>query len=248
MSTALLEVQSVSKSYGGLQAVSDISFTVESGDIYGVIGPNGAGKSTLFNMVAGLTRPSAGSVRFRQQDVTALPAYKKCRAGIGRTFQAAQSFSHHTVMENLMAAYYGPAPSFSAWFSSSVPPADSEHIHAILHLTGLTHLADTYPRDLNNLQLQKLSIGMALVNRPTVLLLDEPSGGLIESEVLELDQFIRDLNARGVTIVLIDHKMSLVMALCKKIIVIAAGKFVAKGTPEDILNNAQVKEVYLGNS
>lgn len=248
MTTAILEVQLISKSFGGLQAVSDISFSVQPGDIYGVIGPNGAGKSTLFNMVAGLIRPSAGAVRFQQQDVTALPAYKKCRKGIGRTFQAAQSFSHHTVQENLMAAYFGPAPSLGAWFSSTVSREGMDHIRAILQLTGLSCMAGIYPRDLNNLQLQKLSIGMALVNRPALLLLDEPSGGLIESEVLELEQFIREINAQGTTIVLIDHKMSLVMSLCKNMIVIAAGKFVAQGTPEEILINAQVKEVYLGNS
>lgn len=247
MTPALLEIQSLSKSFGGLQAVSDISINVEAGDIHGVIGPNGAGKSTLFNMVAGLITPSSGTVRFLQRDITALAAYKKCRLGIGRTFQAAQSFAHHTVLENLMAAYFGPAPSLKAWFASKAPDEDLQAIGELLRLIGLDRLEHAYPRNLNNLQLQKLSIGMALVNRPNLLLLDEPSGGLVESEVLELERFLRDINAKGVTIVMIDHKMSLVMSLCRNITVIAAGRFVAHGTPDDILNNTLVKEVYLGH-
>jgi len=186
-------------------------------------------------------------VHFMGRDVTTLPAYRKCRIGIGRTFQAAQSFSHHTVMENLMAAHFGPAPSLKAWFASRVRDEDRQAIDAILQLIGLQDLTHAYPRDLNNLQLQKLSIGMALVNRPSLLLLDEPSGGLVESEVLALEQFIRDISAQGVTIVVIDHKMSLIMSLCQKITVIAAGRFVAQGTPDEILNNTQVKEVYLGH-
>lgn len=248
MSEVLLKVEGLSKSFGGLRAVSEVSFSVRDGDIYGVIGPNGAGKSTLFNAIAGVIRPSSGRVYYRGQDVSTLSAFRKCRLGIGRTFQSSQSFSHHTVQENLQAAAYGPASSAMSWIRSRLTQEETRQVEAVLDLTGLAQVRDRYPADLNNLELQKLSIGMALVNRPTLLLLDEPSGGLIEAEVGLLKEFLRSLKAQGVTLVLIDHKMSLVMDICNDITVIAAGKYVASGNPESLLSNPLVREVYLGHN
>jgi len=248
MSEVLLKVDGLSKSFGGLRAVSEVSFSVREGDIYGVIGPNGAGKSTLFNAIAGVIRPSAGQVYYRGSDVSTLNAFKKCRLGIGRTFQSSQSFSHHTVQENLQAAAYGPASSAMSWFRSQLTRDETRQVESVLEMTGLTELRDRYPADLNNLELKKLSIGMALVNQPKLLLLDEPSGGLIESEVGLLKAFLQGLNRNGVTLVLIDHKMSLVMSICNEITVIAAGKYVASGKPESLLNNSLVREVYLGHN
>lgn len=248
MSEILLKVEGLSKSFGGLRAVTEVSFSVREGDIYGVIGPNGAGKSTLFNAIAGVSRPSAGRVYYQGQDVSALNAFRKCRLGIGRTFQSSQSFSHHTVEENLQAAAYGPASSALAWIRSSLTDVEAKQVESVLELTGLAELRDRYPSDLNTLELQKLSIGMTLVNQPKLLLLDEPSGGLIESEVGLLKDFLRRLNTRGITLVLIDHKMSLVMDICNEITVIAAGKYVANGKPESLLSNPLVREVYLGHN
>ena len=248
MSEVLLKVEGLSKSFGGLRAVSEVSFSVHDGAIYGVIGPNGAGKSTLFNAIAGVIRPSAGRVYYQGQDVSTLSAFKKCRLGIGRTFQSSQSFSHHTVEENLQAAAYGPASSALAWIRSSLTNDEAKQVDSVLELTGLAELRDQYPSNLNNLELQKLSIGMALVNQPKLLLLDEPSGGLIEAEVGLLKEFLRRLNTRGITLVLIDHKMSLVMDICNEITVIAAGKYVASGKPASLLSNPLVREVYLGHN
>lgn len=247
MNSPLLSVAHVSRSFGGLRAVDDISFQVGRGDIYGIIGPNGAGKSTLFNVVAGVIPPSSGKIEFDGRDITRLPAYRKCRLGIGRTFQSAQSFAHHTVHENLLAAAFGPASSVTSWIRGRLNDSEGTRIDEILALTGLDDATDRYPADLNNLELQLLSIGMALVNRPSLLLLDEPSGGLVESEVMLLKRFLRGLNSTGLTIVVIDHKMSLIMDLCHEITVIAAGKHIAGGAPEVVASNQRVREVYLGH-
>lgn len=247
MNEFVLEVEAVGKSFGGLQAVADVSFRVRRGDIYGVIGPNGAGKSTLFNLIAGVIRPTTGRISFMGRDVTNLPAYKKCRLGMGRTFQAAQSFAHHTVEENLLAAAFAPASSVGAWLRMRSRPEEGARIKHLLELIGLGDRRSNYPADLNNLELQKLSIGMALVNRPSLLLLDEPSGGLIEAEVSQLKEFLRQLNQEGVTLVVIDHKMSLIMSTCNDIAVLAAGKLVASGVPKDLVKNPVVREVYLGH-
>jgi branched-chain amino acid transport system ATP-binding protein len=248
MSEVLLKVDGLSKSFGGLRAVSEVSFSVHDGDIYGVIGPNGAGKSTLFNAIAGVIRPSAGRVYYRGQDVSTLGAFQKCRLGMGRTFQSSQSFAHHTVEENVQAAAYGPAASLQSWIRSRLTIEEEGQVESVLELTGLVQLRDRYPADLNNLELQKLSIGMALVNQPKLLLLDEPSGGLIEAEVSLLKEFLRRLKVKGITLVLIDHKMSLVMDICNGITVIAAGKYVASGNPASLLSNPLVREVYLGHN
>jgi branched-chain amino acid transport system ATP-binding protein len=248
MSEVLLKVDGLSKSFGGLRAVSEVSFSVHDGDIYGVIGPNGAGKSTLFNAIAGVIRPSSGRVYYQGRDVSTLGAFRKCRLGIGRTFQSSQSFAHHTVEENLQAAAYGPASSIKSWIRSRLTNEEARQVESVLELTGLFQLRGKYPADLNNLELQKLSIGMALVNQPKLLLLDEPSGGLIEAEVSLLKEFLRSLKAKGITLVLIDHKMSLVMDICNDITVIAAGKYVASGNPASLLSNPLVREVYLGHN
>ena len=247
MNEHLLEVRSVSKRFGGLRAVDGISIQVSTRDIYGLIGPNGAGKSTLFNVLAGVVRPTSGTVLYKSKEVSNLPAFKKCRLGIGRTFQAAQSFSHHTVRDNLLAASFAPAQSLGSWIRLRATPDEDRRMGHLLERTGLADRLDDFPSDLNNLELQKLSIAMALVNQPDLLLLDEPSGGLVEAEVAELANFLKEIHASGVCIVIIDHKMSLIMALCNVVTVMAAGKWVATGTPADVLANPSVKQVYLGN-
>lgn len=247
MSDNILEVINISKIFGGLCAVDDISLTVSRGDIYGVIGPNGAGKSTLFNVVAGVIKPTSGKVIFNSRDVSLMPAFQKCRLGMGRTFQAAQSFSHHTVHQNMMAALFAPARSIRAWVRRKPSGSELEHLNQMLEWSDLAQRSDCHPGDLNNLELQKLSICMALVNRPTLLLLDEPSGGLIETEVTQLADFLREIHSHGITLIVIDHKMSLIMNLCNSMTVMSAGKWITSGSPEDVLANPMVKEVYLGN-
>lgn len=247
MSTHLLKVLGVSKRFGGLRAVDDISIEVCPTDIYGLIGPNGAGKSTLFNVLAGVVRPTSGSVLFKSKDVSNLPAFKKCRLGIGRTFQTAQSFTHHTVRDNLMAASFAPAKPLRSWVRLRATQDEHRRLAGLLERTGLSDRLDDLPADLNNLELQKLSIAMALVNQPELLLLDEPSGGLVEAEVAELAIFLKDIHAGGISIIIIDHKMSLIMGLCNVVTVMAAGKWIATGTPSEVLANPDVKQVYLGN-
>lgn len=247
MQRKALEIINVSKVFGGLRAVDDISIVVKHGDIYGVIGPNGAGKSTLFNVVAGVVKPTSGVVMFNERDVSDMPAFQKCRLGMGRTFQSAQSFSHHTVYQNMLAAQFATASSMTSWIRRKQSDDERAHLEELLEWAQLSNIRDVYPGDLNNLELQKLSISMALVNRPQLLLLDEPSGGLIEAEVAELSEFLRNIHSRGASLVIIDHKMSLIMDLCSTVTVMSAGKWIGSGTPEEVLANPLVKEVYLGN-
>ena len=217
-----------------------------TGEIFGVIGPNGAGKSTLFNAIAGVVLPSSGTVTFNGSRVERFKPHRRNWLGIGRTFQSAQSFPSQRVFECLLNARIARHRGLRGWFRPQRPVDDAEIIRDLLGFSGLKDVQDRLPSELTNLQQQKLAIAMALATDCMILLLDEPSGGLIESEVLELQVFIRNIRDMGTTIVVIDHKMRLMMELCDRIMVMATGKQIAVGTPAEIAAHEEVLDVYLG--
>jgi branched-chain amino acid transport system ATP-binding protein len=219
---------------------------VARGEIFGIIGPNGAGKSTLFNVIAGVVPPTSGAVMFEGRRVDRLRPHQRSWLGLGRTFQAAQAFATHTVCESLLSARTSRHRGVSGWLRSSRPSDDLEVVRDVAAFVGLSERLDQRPHELTNLERQKLAIGMALATECTTLLLDEPSGGLIEAEVTELVDFIGRVRASGVTLVVIDHKMRMMMGLCDRIMVMATGRMIAMGTPEEIAAHEEVIDTYLG--
>jgi branched-chain amino acid transport system ATP-binding protein len=245
MST-VLETRHLRREFGGLTAVSDVTMSVDEGEIYGIVGPNGAGKTTLFNLVAGTIRPTSGQLTLFGTRADRLPMHRRSWLGLGRTFQAAQLFGTHTVAQGLRTARGSARRGMGGWLAPRDTDEDRRALAELLELTGLTDVADSLPSGLTNVQQQQLAIGMAVATGARLLLLDEPSGGLIESEVGQLLDFIKGLRDRGHTIVVIDHKMRLMMHLCDRIMVMTAGEELAVGTPHEIASNPEVQDAYLG--
>ncbi len=246
MTEPVLSADQVYRAFGGLVAVGGITFDVQENEVFGIVGPNGAGKSTLFNLIAGVLPPSSGKIEAFGQRIDHLPAHKRCWLGIGRTFQAAQLFGTHTVQEGLLSAGSAGHRGIGGWLRPARTDADRAKISGLLEFIGLEHAQDAHASELTNLQQQKLAIGMALGTGARLLLLDEPTGGLIEAEVLELLGFIKEIRNRRITIVVIDHKMRFMMELCDRIMVMTAGQEIALGVPTDIAANPRVQEAYLG--
>ncbi|UUZ62640.1 ATP-binding cassette domain-containing protein [Polaromonas sp. P1-6] len=227
-------------------AVDRITFDVQEHEVFGIVGPNGAGKSTLFNLIAGVIPPSSGRIEAFGQRIDHLSAHKRCWLGVGRTFQAAQLFPTHTVETGLLSAGAAGHRGFTGWLRPEQSGTDLATVGEMMRFIGLAGAHDLLPSQLTNLQQQKLAIGMALATGARLLLLDEPSGGLIEAEVFELLAFIRQIRDRGITVVVIDHKMRLMMELCDRIMVMSAGQEIALGTPKEITANERVQDAYLG--
>lgn len=246
MTECVLSADQVSRSFGGLVAVDRITFEVKKNEVFGIVGPNGAGKSTLFNLIAGVFPPSLGRIKAFGQRIDHLPTHKRCWLGVGRTFQAAQLFATHTVEEGLLSAGSAGHRGICGWLRRTNADTDRAAMHDLIRFIGLEGAHDAMPSELTNLQQQKLAIGMALMTSSKLLLLDEPSGGLIEAEVFELMAFIRKIRDRGTTVIVIDHKMRLMMELCDRIMVMSAGQEIALGAPKDIAANERVQEAYLG--
>ncbi len=246
MSQSILSGAQITRSFGGLLAVDQITFDVAPHEIFGIVGPNGAGKSTLFNVIAGVMPPTSGRIEAFGRRIDQLPAHKRCWLGLGRTFQAAQLFSTHTVESGLLSANAAGHRGFAGWLRPERSEAGRAAVATMLPFLGLTEARNLRPSELTNLQQQKLAIGMTLATGAQLLLLDEPSGGLIEAEVFELLSFIRKIRDRGITVVVIDHKMRLMMEVCDRIMVMSAGKEIALGTPAEISSNKDVQDAYLG--
>ena len=245
--TPILSVQGVGKRFGGLHAVSDVSFDMQHGEIFGVIGPNGAGKTTLFNVVAGYFKPTAGKVSFEGEDISGLPSDEIARRGIARTFQAVYNYSKHTVEENLrrsevIARRHGPVAYFKNRNLAAV--ADSRRV---AEFVGLSSLLSNVAGSLAYGQQKILGIGMAMMVSPKLMLMDEPAAGLNSSEKMVIGQLIRKLrDERGIGILIVEHDMPLVMSLCDRILVINQGKPITTGTPAEIKADARVIDAYLG--
>lgn len=237
--SALLELSGISRSFGGLTAVSKVDLTVERGEVIGLIGPNGAGKTTLVNVITGVHRASEGVVRFDGQEVTALKPYQAARLGIARTFQIVQPFPEMTVAENVAAA---------AMFAGAARHGReaNEVAHEHLGFVGLKEMADTRAASLTLAMRKRLELAKGLAMRPKLLLLDEVNAGLNATEVDHALSLIRGIAARGVTILIIEHLMKVVLSLCTRIVVLHHGELIASGTPQSIVRDPRVIQAYLG--
>jgi branched-chain amino acid transport system ATP-binding protein len=236
--TTLLELKGVSKSYGALKAVDGISFVVEAGEALAVIGPNGAGKTTLFNLITGDAVPTAGRVIFDGHDMTAMAPHARSRLGIGRSYQIPHPFANMSVFENLLVgAIYGGGSSERDGY---------RRCSDVLKVTGLYDKANVPARTLTLLQRKRLELARALAIKPKLLLLDEIAGGLTEYECNELVRTIKEICARGTTIVWIEHIVHALVSVASRLIVMNFGQLLAQGEPREVMAHPRVREVYMG--
>ncbi len=243
---SLLEVDELSVRHGVLLALDGVRLHVTEGQIVGLIGPNGAGKTTFIDTICGFTRPSDGRITFDGQDLTRAPAHRRARAGLVRTFQSLELFDDMTVLDNL--AVGTRSPSRWATLTDALWPKshDLSEAHRALDLLGLWPLADRLPTELSNGQRHMVALGRALAASPRLLLLDEPAAGLDPSETTELATTLRRLPGLGISLLVVDHDMSLIMGVCDTVHVLDFGKVVASGPPEQIRHNPRVIAAYLG--
>jgi len=237
--SALLELAGVTRAFGGLRAVADVNLSVAKGEVVGLIGPNGAGKTTLVNVITGVHPATAGSVRFAGEDITRLRPFEAARRGIARTFQIVQPFPEMTVLENVAAAAV-----FAGGARYGRPALDEAM--AQLEFVGLADAAGKRAASLTLAMRKRLEFAKGLAMRPRLLLLDEVNAGLNASEVEQAMGLIRAIAARGVTVLLIEHLMKVVLNLCTRIVVLHHGELIAQGTPQSIVENPRVVEAYLG--
>lgn len=239
MATPLLELKSVTKAFGGLTANNQISFTVQPGEIVGLIGPNGAGKTTLFNVISGYYAPTDGKILFNGKDISGKKPYELAALGIGRTFQVVKPFPGLSVLENVLIASFLRYPKRS----------DAEkHAWDVLEVTGLADRAGVSAAGLTLAGRKRLEISKALALEPSFLLLDEVVAGLNPTEVDLTIELILKLRDQGVTILIVEHIMRVIMKICDRLAVLNFGEKIAEGTPEEISNNPSVIEAYLGDS
>jgi len=237
MST-ILEVAGISKTFGSLKVIDGFDFELAEGEALGIIGPNGAGKSTLFNLITGSLQPNSGSIRFEGADITQIPAYRRCRLGIGRSYQIPHPFGGMTVFENLLVG---------AAFGKNQAEAQSYDACArILDLTGLLEKSNVLAGQLTLLERKRLELARALATSPKALLLDEIAGGLTEPEIKELIQTIRIIRSENISVIWIEHIVHALMSVVDRLIVINFGKKLEDGDPEIVIKSPEVQEVYMG--
>jgi len=235
---ALLALHGVSKSYGALKVTDGITLAVAEGETLGILGPNGAGKTTLFNLISGDVRADTGRVDYAGRDVTRLRPHQRCRAGIGRSYQVPQPFGHMSVFENLVTAacFGGQQTEREAWRTA----------HEVLAQTGLMAQANAPAGGLRLLDRKRLELARALATKPRLLLLDEIAGGLTEPEAAVLVGELRRIKARGVTMIWIEHVVHALLSLADRLFVINFGQKLAEGEPRAVMNDPEVRRVYMG--
>ncbi|MBK8904322.1 MAG: ABC transporter ATP-binding protein [Anaerolineaceae bacterium] len=237
----MLQVHQISKNFGGLRALREVTFSVTEGEIVGLIGPNGSGKSTAFNVITGFLPATSGTVTFKGETVSDLPAHEVARRGIARTFQLVRPFPHLTTLDNVLAG---------ALFGASAFPskkAAEPHAYQVLELVGLAPKAQVLARHLTIMERKWLEVARALAGQPQLLLLDEFMAGLNPSEIPEALALIRQLNATGITIIVVEHIIKVITHVCQRVIVLNAGQKLAEGTAIEVIENPLVIEAYLGS-
>ena len=236
---SLLQVKKVSRFFGGLAAVKDVSFDINKGEIVGLIGPNGAGKTTLFNVVNGFYPPSRGEVLFQGKRISGLKPHQICRRGMARTFQVVKPLQRMSVLDNVIASAYLRAPDRKQAQEAALD---------ILQFTGLADDRNVISKGLPLGKRKRLEIARALATQPELLLLDESFAGLNPSELDESIGIIGRIKDRGITIMIIEHHMKVIMSISDRIVVLSYGEKLAEGTPQEIGKNPQVIEAYLGEA
>jgi len=252
--TPLLQVESLTRVYGGLRAVAELSFAVAKSEILGLIGPNGAGKTTVVNLVSGVVKPNSGRITFDNADVTGMAPHRLARRGLVRTFQATLLYGNRTVRENAMrGAYLTLFPGFVGAFFDT---AQAKHkrgaaealVTELLDWLELTPFADSIAASMPYGYQKILGIVIALAARPSLILLDEPVAGLSARETDQIRDTIKRVRERGITVVVIDHNMRFIAGLCDRVVVMAHGQQLAQGAPHEVMRNPAVIEAYLGKS
>ena len=241
MSAPLLKIQSVSKSFGGFAALTGVSIDIAQGERFGLIGPNGSGKTTLINCVSGALRNESGSIAFDGEELAGLPAYQRTRRGIARSFQIPRPFRSMSVLENLLVPL-----EYVAHRKSLLHEDVKAEAFEILRSIGLAEKAETPSSQLSQVELRKLELARAMAARPRLLISDEAMAGLSGSEVEEVLQILLDLNAKGITIIMIEHIMQAVMRFSQRIVCLDAGKIICEGSPAEIVRDLEVQRAYLG--
>jgi len=237
MSVPFMQIAGVSKHFGGLKAVDDVSFNVDSGEIVSIIGPNGAGKTTLFNLLTGQLSPSKGNILFEGRDVSRLAPHRRARLGFGRTFQVSQTLTSMTVLENGMVG---------AFLHHSSLRGAAERSAEALDMVGLRARANDRAADLTLGERRRLEVARALAMSPRVVLLDEVMAGLNQTEVQEIIDMVNGLNSAGLTFLVIEHNLKVVRAFARRVIVLNRGSLLAEGSADEVLNDEAVIEAYVG--
>lgn len=240
----LLQVKNLNKSFGGIRAVQNCTFNVEAGTITALIGPNGAGKTTAFNLISGVIAPDSGQVIFDGQEIQDLPTHQITRRGITRTFQISRNLQDMTVLENMVVS--SPVDGWRGLFQKSVLPHELEKAMKWLDFVGLTHLTHTETRNLSYGQRKLLDFASTLMAEPKLIMLDEPAGGVNPALLERIMELIKQLNEQGMTFLIVEHNMDLVMNISDEVVVMAYGEILATGAPNVIQTNPEVLEAYLG--